>query len=273
MVRRFVAFLLVTLVVALPARASDAFDELSDAMELTAILEVMREEGIAYGEELAADMFAGAASADWQADVAEIYAADRLNEMFLTKLEDELADADLAPMADFFVSDLGRRVVTLEVSARRAMLDEAVEEAADLTLEDKMAEADPRLDLLREFVETGDLVEANVVGGMNSNYAFYRGLIAGGAFPYDMSEDQILSDVWGQEREIREETRQWLMSYLLLAYDPLSDEDLEAYTQFFETEPGKDLNRALFAAFDVMFTDVSYQLGLLAAKNMVSQEL
>jgi hypothetical protein len=176
-------------------------------------------------------------------------------------------------MGAFFESDLGRRVVTLEVSARRAMLDEAVDDAAKATMQSMMAKSDPRLALIRDFIEAGDLIEANVAGGLNANLGFYRGMVAGGAIAEATDEAAMLADVWGQEATIRHDTTEWLLSYLALAYQPLSDEDLVAYTAFSESPAGRSLNAALFAAFDAMFVDVSQELGHAAAVKMAGQDL
>jgi len=88
-----------------------------------------------------------------------------------------------------------------------------------------------------------------------------------------MSEDQILADIWGQEPAIRTDTEEWIYSYLALAYQPLSDDDLQTYTAFFLTAEGVALNRALFVAFDEMFVAVSLALGQGAAGYLAGQEL
>lgn len=256
-----------------PARAEDEVAALVAALEMPEILDVMREEGLKYGDELATEMFTGPGNAEWQGDVDAIYDASRLGKIFEARFAAELAGVDTAPMTAFFTSDLGRRVTTLEISARRAMLDQAVDDAARLALEEALAADDPRIGLVEDFIAAGDLVESNVAGGLNSNLAFYRGLVEGGALPYGLSEEEMLADVWGQEGVIRADAEDWLLSYLFLAYQPLSDADLMAYTEFSRTEAGVALNRALFAAFDAMFIDVSFRLGQAAAKQMSGQEL
>jgi hypothetical protein len=108
---------------------------------------------------------------------------------------------------------------------------------------------------------------------MNANLAFYGGLLDGNAFPRQMSEEMVLSDVWAQEEMIREDTTEWVHSYLLMAYQPLSDEDLETYIAMARTDEGRALNRALFAAFDDVFTDISATLGLAASRFIVGQDI
>jgi hypothetical protein len=120
---------------------------------------------------------------------------------------------------------------------------------------------DPRLDLLTAFIETNDLVERNVSGALNSNFAFYRGLSEGGAFEVEIPEELMLSEVWGQEPELRRDTIEWLYSFQLSAYSGLEDADIEAYTAFSATDAGTALNAALFAAFDTVFNQLSFELG------------
>ena len=83
----------------------------------------------------------------------------------------------------------------------------------------------------------------------------------------------MLADVWEQEVQIRSETEQWVYSFLLLAYQPLSDEDIEAYIQLSETSEGQVLNTALFAAFDTMYSEISHALGLASARYLSGEDI
>lgn len=257
------------------ADAADDAAALQAALKLPEVFAVMSEEGLDYGRQLEDDMFPGSGGRQWQEAVAGIYSTDRMLEDFGTTFEAELTrtGTDTGAMLEFFTSDLGQRVTTLEVSARRALLDESVEDASRLKLEEMRAEADPRIELISEFVTVNDLVEANVTGGLNANYAFYLGLADADALGREMSEDEVIAEVWGQEDDIREETDLWIHSYLAMAYAPLTDAELQEYIAFSRTEAGKDLNRALFAGFDALFNDVSRQLGRAAGAVLAGQDL
>lgn len=254
-----------------PAQAP--VDVLFDAMGLPEIVAIMREEGLAYGDELRAELFAGRGGSRWDRMVDDIYDRERLHATVRNRFDLELAAQDLAPLLAFFTSERGRRIVALEVSARRALLDDAVEEASRDALAAMRQADDPRLDLLRDYAEANDLVESNVVGAMNANFAFYLGLAAGGALEDSLGEAEILRDVWSQETEIRADTEDWLYSYLALAYRPLEDDDIVAYTEFSRTPAGQALNNALFLAFDEMFVAVSRALGQGAAQFMGGQDI
>ena len=166
-----------------------------------------------------------------------------------------------------------KAIVGLEVSARRALLDPAVEEASEDAAAIAAADSDPRLDLVAEFVEVNNLIETNVAGSLNSNLAFYEGLVDGRAFGGALTEEQILTDVWAQEADIRESTTDWLFSFLFMAYAPLEDADLEAYIAFSQTEAGEQINSAMFDSFEELFTGISRSLGRAAAAEMTTQEL
>jgi hypothetical protein len=151
------------------------------------------------------------------------------------------------------------------------MVDDGVEAAARDAYAMAKADDTALLSRVERFVEANDLVEANVEGALNASFQFYRGLVDGGAF--EMSEADILADVWAQEDATRADTREWLLGFLLLAYGPLEKAALDDYIALSRSEAGQALNRALFAGFNRMFDEVSYALGLAAARQMQAQEL
>lgn len=257
-----------------PAMAQNSdTDVLFDLLMLPDVIEIMREEGVSYGDTIGQDLFAGPPSADWAATVERIYDYNVMEGMVREDFETSMGDADLTPMIEFFGSDQGQMIVGLEVSARRALLDDAVEEASKDAAAIATADDNPRMALVGEFIDINNLIETNVAGALNSNLAFYAGLVDGGAFAGALSEEQILSDVWGQEAEIRESTTEWINSFLFMAYQPLDDADLQGYIAFSETESGRQINRAMFDSFDRLFTGISRSLGRAAANEMTSQEL
>mgnify|MGYP000474682233 CR=1 FL=1 len=246
---------------------------LFEALGLPDMLSIMRDEGIAYGDEIGVDLFQDRVNTEWTEIVSTIYDVDRMRAQVAAELNMALEGSDIDALLDFFSSEPGQSIIALEVSARRALLDDAVEEASKEAAAIAMEDQSTRYMMVRNFIEVNDLVETNVVGAMNSNYAFYIGLMDGGAFPAELTEEQVLTDVWSQEDEIRTNTTEWVFSFLMMAYQPLSDEDLFTYTAFSETEAGEDLNAAMFAAFDAMFEDISRQLGLASAQFMIGDEI
>lgn len=276
---RFTAFTLAATlsIAAWPVAAQDnhdaKVDALFDALGLPDMLQIMREEGVEYGQTIAADMFPGRTNGTWNAAVSQIYDPEMMYEEVRGAFGEALEGDDIDAMIAFYTSEPGETIIGLEVSARRALLDDAVEEASKDRAAIAIADETARYLKVKSFVEANDLIEANVVGALNSNYAFYMGLIDGGAMPPGVTPDSALQDVWAQEGEIRSNTTEWVYSFLLMAYQPLSDADMDAYIAFSESAAGEDVNDALFTAFNGMFDDISRSLGLAASRFMVSQEL
>ncbi|MGP6086179.1 DUF2059 domain-containing protein [Antarctobacter jejuensis] len=255
---------------AAPLRA-EPVDDLLEALQIEEMLEIMRVEGMAYGEELAEDLIPGGHSPRWEGLLAQIYDPEKMHTVMRGSFAEIIAESDPAPLIAFFSSDLGKKVIQLELSARRAMIDDAVEEAARQTYRDLKGTDDARFKQIDRFIEVNDLLEANVTGALNASFRFYSGLVEGGGL--GMSEAEILQDVWSQEQETRDDTQEWIYGFLLLAYEPLTDEELDAYIALSETSQGRALNRALFAGFNDMYDEVSFALGLAAAQMMQQQEL
>lgn len=253
-----------------PAQAATA-EDLLDALGVPQIVSIMREEGLEYGETLAEDMIPGGSTGGWTATVDRIYDEARMLDTLRGVFRQEFGDADLAPLMAFFDSETGRQVVDLELSAREAMRDPEIEEAARAAYRDLEETGSGELDGISAFVEANDLVEANLVGALNASYMFYLGLVDGGAL--DMSEQDILTEVWSSEEETRADTREWVYAFLLMAYRPLEDGVVAEYTDLSGTAPGRALNRALFAGFNKMYDDISYALGMAVAREMQVQEL
>lgn len=254
----------------LPTWASPTNDLLK-ALGVPQIIEIMRDEGIEYGDTLAADMIPGGGTENWSSTVARIYDEDRMLATVEEVFSAEFGDTDPAALLEFFESETGQQIVSLELSARNAMREDEIEDAARAAFNDLDGTTSGPLAAISEFVATNDLVEANLVGALNANYMFYLGLVDGGALR--MSESEILTEVWSSEEETRADTREWVYAFLLMAYRPLADGVVEEYTELSRTDAGRALNRALFAGFNRMYDDISYALGMAVARQMQVQEL
>jgi hypothetical protein len=277
-VRALFAGLAAAALLALPvaAQASETgVAALRQALQLDRLVEVMAAEGRKYGAELAGELFPGRGGARWEAIVAAIHEPERMRGRLAEAMDANLADqpATVAAATAFFSAPLGQRIIALEIGAREALLDPAVEEAAELGLEDLRVTNPARVALIERFVAVNDLVESNVAGALNANLAFFRGMAAGGALDPALNERDMLADLWAQEPQVRADTEAWIFPYLALAYGPLSDADLEAYVAFSMTPEGQALNRALFASFDALFVQVSRELGEAAGRFVQGQDL
>lgn len=261
--------LALVLLVATPLRAGPDLERLFTAIEMDRLIALMRDEGLAYGDSLAEEMLPGGAGPAWQALVDRIYDTEKMTQVVRAHFTASFGDAATAPLLVFFESKAGQELIEAELETRAAFMSPGVEEGARHI----WREADKtstRQDLIADYVQANDLLEYNVAGALNANYQFFLGLVEGGAI--DMSEEDILTDVWAQEGETRSDTREWLFAYLTMAYDDLPDQTIADYTALSRTPSGRALNRALFAGFDQMYSDLSLSLGLAIASQMVTGE-
>lgn len=248
---------------------------LSKTLMIGRVMDVMRAEGLDHAVELSQDLLAGQDDAAWRAVVEVIYDTEKMTARFDAGLAGALADSPtvVADSAVFFGSGFGQRILNLELEARVALLDKAAEAAAKAAWDTLELENPQRTALIMQFAAVNDLIESNVMGALNANLAFYRGLSAAGAFGDAMSEDQMLAEVWGQEPDIRTETVNWLYPFLTLSYQPLTDADLQSYIDFSTTSAGQKLNAAVFVAFDAVMAEVSRELAAAAGQLMRGQDI
>ncbi len=178
-------------------------------------LAVMEEEGLAYGQDLEEELFPGAGGSRWNGIVALIYDRPTLQ----TPVRDGLLETcwGLIPRrsarSPAFYSGRSRSAHprARDRGPPRPARHRASKRPRASPSSGCTATRDPRLDLLERFAEANDLVEENVAGALNSNLAFYRGMSEGGAFTgSEMTEEEMLSEVWSQEAEMRAETEGWL---------------------------------------------------------------
>ncbi|MGB7243846.1 MAG: hypothetical protein WBC93_17385 [Sulfitobacter sp.] len=256
---------------AAPVWADARVTVLMDALRMTEVTEILRSEGLAYAASLNADMMDGQGGAFWQNQVDRIYDPQVMQEVMRAAIEDGMETAEIEASAAFFGSDHGSNIIALENQARVAMADPDIEEAARAHYELKSETPDADLALIRRFSDVNDLLDRNVSGAMTTNFQFYRGLSDGKYIT--MSEAEMLADVWAQEPEIREDSEGWLFGFMLLAYQPLPPGDMEAYIAYSKSEAGQALNAALFAGFDVIYSDISYALGRAVALNAAGSDL
>lgn len=263
--------LILTFAGAALADRAEEIDALMQVLRVQDTIEIMQEEGALYGGEIARDLIPDVDPALWSGVIEKIYDEAKMHEVLEAGFTTALTDTDLAPIMAYFTTDEVRDILALELSARRAFLDRETEAYAAARWLELSGKDSSLVSQVEELINDSDLVERNVMGTLNADLMFYQGLTEGGAF--ELSEEEILADVWANEEELRRSTREWLQSFLLMSYQPVDAATLEEYAAFWRTEAGQDLNRAIFVAFDQMYEDLAYLLGLAIAEQMQIEEL
>lgn len=238
-------------------------------------LDLMRQEGIAQGKVLGADLFGSAENREWLLALDRVYDTSRMAKVYDAALSQVLArDPQLVDdVTPFLGGDLGARILALELEARRTTLDEiALEAAREVLAEIEQTDKNRRAQIER-LVVAADLMESNVMAGLNGNVAFYRAMAAAGAPGATTNEAEMLAQVWAQEAEIRASTADFLYPLMALAYAPLTEADLQSYVDFSESPPGRRFNAAMNEAFAPVMIDLSRALGAEAGRMLSGQVL
>lgn len=270
--RRALALWPVLLILSFGSALADArLSVLVDVLKLNEAAAILAEEGIVDAQSLNDDMLDGQGGPGWAAQVERIYAPALMVELVRGELGKALKGDPLEDVITFYASPLGTRIIDLENAARRAIQDPDVEGVAIARYEAMQESGDAQLKLVTKLITGGDMISRNVTSAMNSNYQFYRGLVEGKAI--EMTEEEILDDVSKDIEESTEDTTEWLSSYMLMAYSPLSEDEMRTYVAFSDSPPGQALNSALFAGFGKAYEDISYALGRAVALNMTAEEL
>jgi len=253
---------------ALPLQADEKVERLMQALQIEEIVDILRDEGSVLGQELQENFLSDNGGPVFLEQVDRIYDAEMMRGQFADVFQQRLNESQLDRAILFFESDLGQTIVTLENSARVAFADDAIEEMA----QDAYRNGDRDTELFRlvdEFIQVNDLVEQNVTNAISADYNFFRGL-------YDDSgifETDLLGELLSEKDSMTEETKTWLYSFLLLAYQPLNDAQMRENIAFSRTETGRAINSALFESFDLMYGDIYYQLGQAVSQVLKGRDL
>ncbi|MDF3605303.1 DUF2059 domain-containing protein [Paracoccus sp. DMF-8] len=239
--------------------------DINDLIHLDRLLDMMAHEAVSelllsLGEGMGPDD-----SAVLRINLQRIYAPERLSRLMSAALSAELAaqDPQVIDMAlRFYDSPPGRRLVGLELSARRVLLDPDQMQVADEMLSQAQERGDPRLDQIERLIAATDVVETGVVSGLNGSIQSTRGFYA--AIGERPDPQELTVDATLIEDRLRPEISQWVRRMLLLAYQPLDDAEIEALIVFVATPEARILSACLNRAFDAVFMRLSFEVGIIS---------
>ncbi|WP_420011451.1 hypothetical protein [Tateyamaria sp.] len=242
------------------ALANADIDRLVDAMGMPALVRAFSEEGIASSPELDEAFLNGQGGAVFAETVRKLYDPARLEAELRTGLY-EVLDPDMARTALLFAeSDLGQRIVTLEVQGRQAMLDADVQDMVKAAGDDAGA-------AVTDFLAARNLVERNTEAAVVSQVAFFDGLAE------TITQSFPPPDIEGQRAMIAADTERWLKGYYALVQSALNADEIETYTAFWATEVGTALDDAVFEVFGQSYEAISYGLGQAVGRLVPPNEL
>ena len=264
---RLIAAVLTFTLAAVPA-AAERIDRLMQALQIEQVIEILRDEGVGQGQELN-DTFLNGAGGELFADrINKIYDPAWMQEQLTQSFATSLTDSQMDRAILFFESDLGQTIVSLENSARLAFADETIK---DMARENYLnGPRDTQLfRLVDEYISVNDLIDKNVQSTLSSDFSFFRGL----STDTNTRSDDLLAQLLSDKDSVTRDTRIWMYSFLLIAYQPLSESEMRENIAFSRTETGRAVNEAFFEGFDLMYDQIYYQLGKSVSHALGASDL
>lgn len=255
------------------AERTQLVGQIEQALQLPELTRIMAEEALVDAKEQFDPEVSQQDQQEWLSNLGRLNEAGRLQQLLteaLTHAVSSSSEGDLRRALEFYRSPLGKRVVGLELSARRAMIEPDGRSAAEEAYARSGATAPARRQQLEDLIDAGDVIETSVASGMNAYLAATRGFQAALG---ESGSDRDITETWAQETEIRDEVGTWVRGLLFLAYGPLSDADIDRLIDFMESPQGQVLADTVLQAFDQVFTRVAYETGMASAARFAGEEL
>lgn len=247
--------------------------EIRRLLSLDEVVEVMSQEAVISAGD-GAEGLTPEQQESWRQGIARINRSEHLQQLMRDGLENALIDRDPTQLRKallFYQSNLGRQVVQLELSARRAMVDPEGKEAAIAAAADASTNGRARLAMIDRLMSASNVVDINVAGSLNAMMAVNRGFAA--ALQEDLGPMDTTADAWQEEPAIRADIQEWVQALLYLAYSPLDDRKLDEVIHFVASDEGQELADVLSLAFDGMFTRIAYETGMMSGAIQLGEEL
>lgn len=264
---RIAAVLLVAALAPAVARAQTAEDLIRKSggdvslaslpQSLKAGLDALRAQGLPVD-----DNFASA----WSDAADAIFKPEDIVAQVGRDLSGVFSGAEAREIAEFYDSELGRRVVAFESDGAK------FEKQAEITAFAKELTRDAgkyaaRLALYQQLDDAAGLTKISVAIAMNMGVAIQTGMIASGKLPMALTFEDIKREAEKQRFAISQQVANALYQSMAYIYRDVSEADMLTYINFTKSPAGQKFLGAYFAALDVALTDASRAFGKRLAEN------
>lgn len=254
----------------------DLTEELWQVMRMDAMIDIIADEAVSEARNLEESGVIVGTGQPWPDVVRRIHDPETLRVTFREGVAEAVARLDpglVRAGLGFYRSPLGQRFLDLEASARRAMLTEGVEDQGREAFMRDLTRGGERSAIIRRIIRDADLITPNVESGLNATVAFSQGFAEGGGYDMPPDQSQMLAEAWEQQPQIEADAAAWLEGFFMIAYSPVTDDEMEGYAGFATSDRGQALANAMFGGFDKLFAQTSYRMGLAAALRRGGREL
>ncbi len=232
----FLATLIPLLIFALVAKAADR-ERLESFLEVTGFDVAL--ESIKLSAESAPNMIgleAEAFGSEWTRLTQEVFKVEEMHELALEILGETLSDDLLDHAADFYASDLGKRLVVAENDSHLEEDDDLKREMGDAIVSGLETLEGPRIDYLKRLIAASDSADTGIRAIREVQVRFLMAAAGAGVIEMQMDEPDLREALSRDEDEMRASIAKSALSGAAFTYQSFSDEEVLEYAEALENE-------------------------------------
>lgn len=171
---------------------------------------------------------------EWSRLVQDVFDTDLMHDMATDILAETLSDDQLEHAADFYASDLGKRLVEVENKAHMTEDDGLKAESGAAIIAGLAGIESPRLETLRRLNVSSDVEEISVRAIQEVQIRFLLAAAGAGVIELQMEEPDLREAMRAQADELGAQIAENALANGAYTYQSFSDDDLEAYAEALE---------------------------------------
>ena len=225
---------IVVMAVAAPAKAAERASVV-DFLEVTGFDVAL--ESIRLSADAAPQMLGIAAEdfgSEWQRLVREVFDTGLMHDMAIDILQETLDEELLTHAAQFYASDLGRRLVETENRSHMIKEDGLKSESGGQIIEGLRGINSPRIAIIERLNVASGSEDASVQAIQEVQIRLLTAAAAAGVIEMQMDEPDLREALRTQEEDLRASLRQSALEGSAYTYQAFSDDELVAYAQALE---------------------------------------
>lgn len=197
---------------------------------------------------------------------ADAFNAQRMRAGINSRMQGKLSQGDLAQLAEFYASPVGRRITSAEISAARTSLSPATAKSA-IGAWQRLNTTDPaRASLYRRLLRSTHAEQRASLIALSSVNAMFDGMSRA---INDPTFNRVMRPLAAQYRtELRTQLPLILGAGTTYAYKSLSMDDLRAYAAFVETGPARRYYSAATSALGPVLATEARRFGEKLGQSM-----
>ncbi|MGJ8629381.1 MAG: DUF2059 domain-containing protein [Sulfitobacter sp.] len=171
---------------------------------------------------------------EWSRLVREVFATDIMHDMALDILGETLSDDLLTHAADFYASDLGKRLVEVENKSHMVEEDGLKSETGTEIIDGLVRIGSGRVAILNRLNGATNVEDTSIQAIQEVQIRFLLAAAAAGVVELQMEEPDLREAMRGQQDEMRTSIKANALASAAYTYQAFSDDEVAAYAAALE---------------------------------------